>query len=117
MVSSQMPWQAMQACTQSCISLLMAVIVPGWFMVMALLLGVMGPGAGPVPYRGTPGGHLAPSGGRERSAPHAAPAGRRKPPEASGGFRRRYAVRLSATASRYGRLRAITMRWTWLVPS
>ncbi|GHF77216.1 hypothetical protein GCM10018783_54210 [Streptomyces griseosporeus] len=34
MVSSHTVWHAMHASTHSCISLLMAAAVPGWFMVM-----------------------------------------------------------------------------------
>ncbi|GAA2898221.1 hypothetical protein GCM10010524_32930 [Streptomyces mexicanus] len=69
MASSQRVWQVMQASTQSCISLLRAVAVPGWVWVTAPPGGrERGPGVDPVPLRRTPGRRFLPSGANARPA-------------------------------------------------
>ncbi|GGX14809.1 hypothetical protein GCM10010321_31280 [Streptomyces chartreusis] len=121
MVSSQMLWQVMHASTQSCISLLIG-MVPGW--VMAPPGGTREPGAGPVPFRPTPAHGGAPSGGREQFTPEVAQGTHlRIPSQAVPGARTGEGCpgdpdTLHLQIPRgYGRLRAMTMRWTWLVPS
>ncbi|GAB2872750.1 hypothetical protein GCM10027074_45510 [Streptomyces deserti] len=97
MVSSHMAWQAMQASTQSCISLLIGVVVAGcWVMV--------------------------PPGGRRRPGrPPVLPSYAHFPRSATGRTETAPGRVAGAVPERepfgYGRLRAMTIRWTWFVPS
>ncbi|GAA3145800.1 hypothetical protein GCM10010521_36070 [Streptomyces rameus] len=104
MVSSHMLWQLMQASMHSCICWVGAGVICDWVMAPP---GRRGPVADPVCFRPT----------SRRPAPHVTdrsggPPRRQKGAPWGGAFPMR-----CETAARQGRLRAITIRWTWFMPS
>ncbi|BCM67327.1 hypothetical protein EASAB2608_02661 [Streptomyces sp. EAS-AB2608] len=116
MVSSQMLWQFMQASMQSCIRWVRAGIIPDWVMAP--------PGRRWDPGR-APCASVLRRGAVSRTSGRACPARPGEAPARDGALareggrtrERRPAGRLPSSPVPYGRLRAMTMRWTWLVPS